>query len=97
MPNYISQIDFGDGVVRTIKDPNAGGQYYIEQTVTLSASSDTLVTFNDSNITSESTIDVYTTVSNLGYSDMSISTGVCTITYPKQDTASTVGVRIYIR
>ena len=24
MPDYISQIDFGDGVVRTIKDPNAG-------------------------------------------------------------------------
>lgn len=23
--NFISQIDFGDGVVRTIKDPNASG------------------------------------------------------------------------
>lgn len=96
---YISQIDFGDGIIRTIKDPNASGgsEYYVEQDVILSSSNDTTVTFTDSKITEDSVVDVYTSFGTLPFRTMSINAGSCIVTFPQQESALNVTVRIYIR
>ena len=73
------------------------GSTYLEQSVTLSTSADVTTTFNNSAITANSAIDVYTTIPTLTYKDMNISAGSCTVTFDKQDTASTITVRIYIK
>lgn len=69
----------------------------LSQSVTLSTSQDVTVTFTDATITSDSAIDVYTTDPDLTYMTMSISAGSCSITFEKQESASTITVRIYIK
>lgn len=70
---------------------------YLEQTVTLSTSADTTVTFSDAKITTDSLIDIATSEWGLVPSDVTVTTGVCTVTLPKADSAHSVKCRIYVR
>ena len=70
---------------------------YLEETVTLSTSATTTVTFTDSSILATSVIDIAVGVWGLTPEDVTVSTGVCTIVMPKVSTAQTIAVRIYVR
>lgn len=70
---------------------------YLEETVTLSTSATTTVTFTDSSILATSVIDLAVSVWGLTPEDVTVSTGVCTIVMPKVSTAQTIAVRIYVR
>lgn len=66
--------------------------------ITISSSQDTVVTFQNSAITTDSAVDPYTTVDGLEHKSMVTTNGQCQITYEKRETALTdVGVKIYIR
>ena len=69
----------------------------MEQTVTLSTSADTTVTFTRGDITTDSCIEVGTSVWGIVPSDVTVTTGVCTVTIPKADSAQSIIVRIYVR
>ena len=71
--------------------------YLENSSVTLSTSDTTTVTFTSALITANSVIDYACTVWDLVPDDITATTGSCTITLPKVDSAMTVGVRIYIR
>lgn len=73
------------------------GSVYMEQTLTFSASASTTVTFSNSLITTNSVIDVYTSVEGLNYTSKTISSGSCSIVYPAQSSQTSITVRIYIR
>ena len=70
---------------------------YLEETVTLSTSATTTVTFTDSSILATSVIDIAVGVWGLTPEDVTVSTGVCTVVMPKVSTAQTIAVRIYVR
>ena len=71
--------------------------FYLTQSVTLSTSADTTVTFNNANITTDSMIDVYTDTYGVNPSDVAVTTGTCTLTFAKVSTAQTISVRIEIK
>jgi len=71
--------------------------FYLEQTVTLSTSTTTAVTFTQSAITTSSVIDIAVSEWGLTPEDVTVTTGVCTITMPKVSTARSITVRIYVR
>lgn len=66
---------------------------YIELTSTLSTGS-TTVTFTNEAITTNSTIDVYTSVFGVNPTDITLSAGSMTITFDAQDADIGVKVRI---
>ena len=68
----------------------------MEQTKTLSTSADTTYTFIDSDITSESLVKVRANKWGIVPSNVVTTTGQCVVTIPKQDTAFSLGIRIYI-
>lgn len=70
---------------------------YLEQTATLSTSTTTTVTFTDSSITTTSVIDLAVSEWGLTPDDVTVTTGVCTVTMPIVDSAHSVTVRIYVR
>lgn len=69
----------------------------VQNNVALSTSQPTSVTFNNSAITTDKPVDVYTSVDGLDYQSLSITNGQCVITYPKQNVSTTINVKIYIR
>ena len=82
------------------------GTKYMEQTKTLSTSADTTYTFTNAAITSDSVIDVRAGRSTgdvqgaknrFTCSDIYTTTGSCTVTFTKEDSAISLKVRIYIR
>lgn len=73
------------------------GSMYMEQTKTLSTSSTTTYTFTNSNITTSSAIDVYTDIYGVNPSSVSVSSGTCTVVFPKYSSASSMACRIYIK
>lgn len=73
------------------------GTKYMEQTVTTSTTSPTTVTFTNADITTSSVIDVMTSLADLTFETVTISSGVCTINIPRQDSAQSCIVRIYIK
>lgn len=70
---------------------------YLEQTVTLSTSASTTVTFTDSSITANSFIEYACSVWDLVPESITGAAGSCTIVLPKVDSAQSVTVRIYVR
>lgn len=85
---------------------NTGAEIMLEQTVTLSTTDDTTVTFTNSLITANSEIrvlagrsggDVQGAKNKFTCSDIYTTTGSCTVTFPKEDSAISLKVRIYIR
>lgn len=70
---------------------------YLETSVTLSTSSTTPATFTSSRITTDSCIDVGVSEWGIVPDSVSVTTGECTVTMPKVDSAKTVTVRIYVK
>lgn len=69
----------------------------IKETVTLSTSADTDVTFTDADyIDSNAVLSVYTDVFGLNPINMSVSNHTCTVTFPRVDTAATINVILEI-
>ena len=73
------------------------GSAYMEQSVTLSTSSTTTVTFTNALITDGKTLTLETSLWDLVPDDMVTTAGVCTITLPKWTSAVTIGVRLRVR
>lgn len=70
---------------------------YLEQTVTLSTSAATDVTFTDARITANSCIEVGTSEWGLVPDSVTVSAGSCVVTLPQAETAHSVVCRIYLR
>lgn len=66
-------------------------------TQTLSATDPTTYIFTDSKITTDSTVDVYTSIPGINHTGITISTGVCTVTFPKQEAAVSMTCKIYLK
>ena len=92
-----SPVTVGGAIQNTVEGAISALSSYLEQTVTLSTSSDTVVTFTDSSITTSSCIEVGTSVWGIIPSDVTVTAGVCTVTIPKTDSAQSIIVRIYVR
>ena len=88
-------------VAGTITDGNGNNlsalASYLEQTVTLSTSADTTVTFTDAKITATSFIEYACSQWDLVPESITGAAGSCTIVLPKVDSAQSVTVRIYVR
>lgn len=72
------------------------GTKYMQQTKTVSTSADTTYTFTNAAITTSSRIEVYADKFGINPSDVSVSSGSCVVTIPKQSSAISLGIRIYI-
>lgn len=83
----------GIGTVYTEID----GTKYMEQTKTLSTSTDTTYTFTNAAITADSLIQPFGSIFGIVPSNITTSSGSCVVTIPKHDTAVSLKVRIYIR
>ena len=100
-----------DGAIEYIEDylegadflsKNQADGYYIQDvnlslTQTLSATDPTTYIFSDSKITADSAVDVYTSIAGINYTGITISTGACTVTFPKQDVAVSMTCKIYLK
>lgn len=73
------------------------GSAYMEQSVTLSTSDATTVTFTNAIISDGKTLTLETSLWDLVPDDMVTTAGVCTITLPKWSSAVTIGVRLRVR
>lgn len=78
-------------------DTEIDGSAYMEQSVTLSTSSTTTVTFTNAAIDDGAMLTVASSLWNLVPDDITLASGSCTITLPKWATAETIGVRLYVR
>lgn len=70
---------------------------YMEQSITLSTSMDTIATFTNAAITTDSAIEVYTSAESLTYKSMSTTAGNCDVTFDAVESATTITVGIYIK
>ena len=73
------------------------GTKYMEYSQTLSTSQDTVYTFTNADIITNSTIDAYCNVDGVFHTELTISNGSCSVTYPQQETAQLMTCKIYIR
>lgn len=72
------------------------GTKYMQQSKTVSTSADTTFTFSNAAITTSSRIEVYADRFGINPSNIVTSSGQCVVTIPKQDSAFSLGLRIYI-
>ena len=72
-------------------------EVYLEQSVTLSTSQTTTVTFTDSAFTANSVVDPAISVWGIFPEDVTVASGSCTVVMPKVSTAQTVTVGIFIK
>lgn len=73
------------------------GTRYLDVTNVLSTSVDTDYVFTDAHITADSVIDVYSTIFGVNPSNVTVSNGTCTVTFPKHTDAVEMTCRIYIK
>ena len=73
------------------------GTKYMEQTKTLSTSADVTYTFTNSAITTDSVIEPYCDIFGVSPKSISVSNGSCNIVVPKQSSAISCKIRIYIK
>lgn len=76
--------------------PFTGYKEFVNNSVVLSTSADTTVTFSNAAITADSTIEPFTSVWGINPSNVVASAGSCTVTIPKQSTAQTIMVKIRV-
>ena len=81
----------------TSKWENAAQDIYLDQSVTLSTSTETTVTFTNVNIHTTSAISVWTTLFGLNATNMVTTEGQCVVTLPIYETAESITCRIYIK
>ena len=72
------------------------GTMYMEQTKTTSTSTDTTYTFTGSEIKTTSLVRVVANKWGIVPSNVVTTSGQCVVTIPKQDSAFSLGIRIYI-
>lgn len=72
------------------------GTKYMEQNVTVSASLNTSVTFTSEEITSDTVVDVYTSIYDITAATVNVSSGVCIVTF-NPHTATTFICKIYLK
>lgn len=72
------------------------GTKYMEQTQTLSTSADTTYTFTNVAITTDSVIMPFASIFGIVPSSVTVSSGSCAVVIPKQSSAVSCKVRIYI-
>lgn len=70
---------------------------HLDQSVTLSTSAETTVTFTNANIHTTSAISVWTTLFGLNATNMVTTEGQCVVTLPIYETAESITCRIYIK
>lgn len=73
------------------------GSAYMEQSVTLSTSAATTVTFTNAIIADGKMLTFASSIWDLVPDSMTTAVGSCTITLPKWTSAETIGVRLYVR
>ena len=83
--------------VETALAGKANTEPYFEQSVTLSTSTTTTVTFTDARILATSVIDPAVSVWGIFPEDVTVASGSCTVVMPKVSTAQTVTVGIFIK
>ena len=83
--------------VETALAGKANTEPYFEQSVTLSTSGTTTVTFSNAAFTETSWVDAAVSEWGLTPQDVRVSTGVCTVVMPKVTSAQTVTVGILIK
>lgn len=76
--------------------PFTGYKELVNNSVVLSTSADTTVTFTDASITADSTIEPFTSVYTIAPKNCVATNGSCTVTIPKQSTAQTIKVKIRV-
>ena len=81
----------------TGKWENKPKEVYLKQTVILSTSQTTTVTFTDARILATSVIDIAISVWGIFPEDVTVANGSCTVVMPKVSTALTVMVGIFIK
>lgn len=72
-------------------------EMYFEQSVTLSTSQTTTVTFSNAAFTANSVVDPAISVWGIFPEDVTVASGSCTVVMPKVSTAQTVTVGIFIK
>ena len=72
------------------------GTKYMEQTVTTSTSQDVTATFTNAAILTTSRIEVFVDTYGVEPSNQVVTAGQCVVTIPKQSSAFSLGIRIYI-
>lgn len=70
---------------------------YFDETVTLSTTETTTVTFTDESITTNSVVDPAISVWGIFPEDVTVANGSCTVVMPKVSTAQTITVGIFIK
>lgn len=83
--------------VETALAGKANAEPYFEQSVTLSTSQTTTVTFTDSAFTANSVVDPAISVWGIFPEDVTVASGSCTVVMPKVSTAQTITVGIFIK
>lgn len=83
--------------VETALAGKANVEPYLEQSVTLSTSQTTTVTFTDARILATSFIEPAISVWGIFPEDVTVANGSCTVVMPKVSTAQTVTVGIFIK
>lgn len=83
--------------VETALAGKANVEPYLEQSVTLSTSQTTTVTFTDLAFTANSVVDPAISVWGIFPEDVTVASGSCTVVMPKVSTAQTVIVGIFIK
>lgn len=83
--------------VETALAGKANTEPYLEQSVTLSTSQTTTVTFTDARFLATSVVDPAVSVWGIFPEDVTVANGSCTVVMPKVSTAQTVTVGIFIK
>lgn len=83
--------------VETALAGKANTEPYFEQSVTLSTSQTTTVTFSNAAFTANSVVDPAISVWGIFPEDVTVASGSCTVVMPKVSTAQTVTVGIFIK
>ena len=73
------------------------GTKCMQYSQTLSTTNDTVYTFSSSEITTNSAIDVFTSIWGVDPINVNVSAGTCTVTFAPADTATSMMCRIYIK
>jgi hypothetical protein len=81
----------------TGKWENKPKEVYFEQSVTLSTSQTTTVTFSNAAFTANSVVDPAISVWGIFPEDVTVASGSCTVVMPKVSTAQTITVGIFIK
>lgn len=73
------------------------GTTYLEYSQTLSTTNNTVYTFNNIDITSNSAIDVFTSIWGVNPISINVTTGTCTVTFEPHTESVNMTCRIYVK